>query len=308
MGNRELLVSICVSTYNSSKTILETLDSIYSQTYSNLQLIVSDDGSKDDTVCIVKEWMSAKKMRFINPQILTVTNNTGTSANSNRAFRAADGVWIKGIAGDDVLFPDAIEKCIRYVADKPMIKWLFAKAVFYKNRISKDCIIEDKSEKFQIYNDLNSLDARKQLEKNYLGNYFKCPTHFLRKDLVDSVGGFDEDFGILEDYPMWLRILQYGEKCYYMDEFIMGYRISDTNVSVFNNSFVNRKMLDLTFNAQKKYILCHCPKHYRYNIVLTYWIRRLFSSCFFNKNRKLDVLFYRFCLRSVNFFTLELIH
>ena len=71
------LVSVPVITYNSSKTVLETLDSIYNQTYQNLELIVSDDCSTDNTVGICREWIEAHKKRFVRTELLTVEKNTG---------------------------------------------------------------------------------------------------------------------------------------------------------------------------------------------------------------------------------------
>jgi alpha-1,3-rhamnosyltransferase len=82
------LVSVRVITYNSSKTVIETLDSIYNQTYPNIELIISDDCSKDDTVAICREWVNQHKERFARTEILTVPQNTGVSANINRSEKA----------------------------------------------------------------------------------------------------------------------------------------------------------------------------------------------------------------------------
>lgn len=66
------LVSVSIITYNSSSTILETLDSIYSQSYQNIELIVSDDCSTDNTVEICKKWIDEHKDRFVRVELLTV--------------------------------------------------------------------------------------------------------------------------------------------------------------------------------------------------------------------------------------------
>ncbi len=71
------LISVPVVTYNSSKTVLETLDSIYNQTYENLELIVSDDCSTDNTVDICQEWINAHKERFVRTELLVDEKNTG---------------------------------------------------------------------------------------------------------------------------------------------------------------------------------------------------------------------------------------
>ena len=82
------LVSIIVITYNSSKYVLETLESAKAQTYQNIELIISDDGSQDETVELCEKWLAENKDRFIDSQIITVEKNTGIPANCNRGVKA----------------------------------------------------------------------------------------------------------------------------------------------------------------------------------------------------------------------------
>ena len=96
------LVSISVITYNSSKYVIETLDSAKAQTYQNIELIISDDCSTDNTVEICKNWINDNKERFVRTELITVKKNTGISPNCNRANNAANGEWIKEIAGDEI--------------------------------------------------------------------------------------------------------------------------------------------------------------------------------------------------------------
>ena len=66
----EELISVVVFSYNSSSTIIETLDSIYAQTYKNIELIISDDGSSDDTVKKTQRWSKSKCNRFLGSSLL----------------------------------------------------------------------------------------------------------------------------------------------------------------------------------------------------------------------------------------------
>ena len=116
------LVSVPVITYNSAKTVIETLDSIKAQTYQNLELIVSDDCSTDNTVEVCQKWIEENKSRFVRTEVVTVEKNTGVAGNLNRAEAACRGEWIKPIAGDDVLLPNCIQDCIDYVAEHPETK------------------------------------------------------------------------------------------------------------------------------------------------------------------------------------------
>lgn len=99
------LVSIIVITYNSAKYVLETLESAKAQTYQNIELIITDDASQDDTVEICKEWLKENKELFVKTELVTVQKNTGISPNCNRGLKLSNGKWLKFIAGDEVIIP-----------------------------------------------------------------------------------------------------------------------------------------------------------------------------------------------------------
>ena len=121
------LVSVVVVTYNSSNTILGTLDSILSQTYQNLELIVSDDCSTDETVRIVKSWLGELKERFVSTNLITTRTNTGTAGNLNRGYSRTKGEWIKSIEGDDQLINTCIESNVNYIKSNPKNKIILSK-------------------------------------------------------------------------------------------------------------------------------------------------------------------------------------
>ena len=100
MHDDQPLVSIVVITYNSSKYVLETLESAKEQSYQNLELIISDDCSFDDTVAICRNWIAKNKERFVRIELLSVDKNTGIPANCNRGVKVAKGEWVKLIAGE----------------------------------------------------------------------------------------------------------------------------------------------------------------------------------------------------------------
>ena len=109
MEEKMPLVSVAVITYNSSKYVLDTLESIKAQTYKNIELIISDDSSTDNTMQLCKDWCDQNKDRFVRIQVIEPEKNTGVAANCNRAEAACEGDWVKLIAGDDMLLPDCIE-------------------------------------------------------------------------------------------------------------------------------------------------------------------------------------------------------
>ena len=133
------LVSVAVITYNSSKYVLETLESIKAQTYKNIELIISDDCSTDNTMQLCKKWCEQNEDRFARIQYVEVEQNTGVSANCNRAEDACEAEWVKLIAGDDLLLPNCVTDFMEYVQAHNDVVYVFGWVkVFGTN--SKKCM------------------------------------------------------------------------------------------------------------------------------------------------------------------------
>lgn len=224
------LVSVPVVTYNSSKTVVETLDSIYSQTYPNLELIVSDDCSTDNTVEVCREWIDAHKDRFVRTELLTVDKNTGVSANSNRAKANCRGEWVKGIAGDDVLLEDCLETYVEYILLHPDAAYVFAKMKpFGGEKWHVDCLENyylehQKFFKWTIKEQFDYLT----LEKNCL----PAPTSFYNRIVMEKLGVVnDERIPLMEDWPKWINLLKQGVRFHFIDKITVMYRISTDSLS-----------------------------------------------------------------------------
>lgn len=216
------LVSVPVITYNSSKTVVETLDSIYAQTYPNIELIVSDDCSQDKTVEIVCEWIDKHKDRFVRTELITTERNTGTSANLNRAEAVCQGEWIKSIAGDDLLVDDCVESCIDYVNSHDDVIVLFGRM----NAFGAD---EERCKQSNAVFDYDMLQetAEKQLHKLiFERNYIPAPTLFYHKERMRATGvRNDEHIPFLEDWPKWINLLRAGVQFHFIDKVLVKYRL-----------------------------------------------------------------------------------
>lgn len=222
------LVSVPVVTYNSVKTVLETLDSIYNQTYPNIELIVSDDCSTDNTIEICREWIETHKERFIRTELLTVEMNTGVSANSNRAEAACRGEWKKSIAGDDIMLPNCIQDCIDYVTEHPDTIWLFGKmkpfgCTRYDNMSADD---------FLDYSFFKKTSKEQLRFLMVVNNYVPAAAAFnnIPKNRKINVTN-DERIPMMEDWPKWINLLRAGVKLHFIDKVIVKYRISEHSIS-----------------------------------------------------------------------------
>ena len=236
--NENILVSVVVVTYNSASTVLETLDSIKQQTYDKIELIVSDDCSKDDTVIVCQNWLQGNKQRFVNSELITVKINTGVCANLNRAIAATKGDWIKLIAGDDILLPNCVEDFVDYVHKYPDAKWVSSYMQVYKDSFrSENCVARMSVSKRDFFD----LSVEAQLKMIAPWNLIAAAPNFYNIEMLRSIGGFDENFSF-EDYPLYITLLESGYKCYFMDKETVGYRIhesiSHSSGQLFNYKFI----------------------------------------------------------------------
>ena len=237
------LVSILVPAYNSSKTVVETLDSIYDQTYPKLELIVSDDCSTDSTVQVCREWMEEHKDRFVRTELLTVERNTGISANLNRAERACQGEWVKGIAGDDLLLPNCISDYVDYVTKHPDAVCVFGKMQFL-GAPAGDCSLYEEVFDYSFF----SLSPQEQLHKLvFERNYVPAATCFYGVRRMKELGmnGWDERIPMLEDWPKWISLLRNGVRLDFVDHEMVVYRVgsglstsSRMSVDYFKSNFL----------------------------------------------------------------------
>lgn len=220
------LVSIIVITYNSAKFVLETLESARAQTYQNIELIISDDGSTDDTVQICRDWLKENSDRFVHSQLLTVEQNTGIPANCNRGVIASKGEWIKLIAGDDQLRENCIECNIFYIASHKEVEVLQTVSRFYYDTFTDNHFFSTAPNDTSFF-DLSAVEQYKCLLRR---NHIIAPSTLVKKSCIERVGGFDEDFKLMEDYTMWLSLTKSGIKVYFLDIETVNYRIHSQSV------------------------------------------------------------------------------
>lgn len=227
------LVSVYVITYNSSETILDTLASIYNQTYQRIELVISDDCSKDSTVSRCRDWAEIHKQRFERVKIVVAPINKGISANVNSAWENCQGEWVKGMAGDDVLAKGAIADYIDYLNQDRHIKALFGRCYY----ISKD---NQKIQDMYAYHDYSFFDLSLPDKIDYLifkGCYIPCTTFFFhRKTFLEKGIKCDERIPMLDDWPLWINILRAGVDLYFFDKKVVGYRISESSMSTGKNT------------------------------------------------------------------------
>lgn len=225
------LVSVTVITYNSARYVLETLESIKAQTYHDVELIVSDDCSSDDTVEICQRWIAKNKHRFLRTELLTSDHNTGIPANGNRAIRASRGEWIKGIAGDDLLTPECVYCNLKYVQQtREHIKILFSNAVpFTVDKDGRRVTYPLGTTSARLLH-FGGLSSHEQFEEILNGYTLPAPSVFFRRKLMLQYP-YNELYKYLDDIPQWYKLTYNGVKLHYFDFDSAMYRVSDDSVT-----------------------------------------------------------------------------
>ena len=122
LKNWQPKVSICIPTYNGEAFIEETIKSAIAQTYPNIELIVSDDGSTDRTIAIAQSFQSQTSADFR----IILHRNYGLSQNWNFCISQAKGEYIKFLFQDDLLEPECIEKMVAVAQQNPEIGMVFS--------------------------------------------------------------------------------------------------------------------------------------------------------------------------------------
>lgn len=292
--NEEPLVSVVIGTYNSSQFIVETLDSVRNQSYKNIELIITDDGSSDDTISICRKWIDLNKDTLKNAEILTVEKNTGIPANCNRGISVAKGDWIKLFAGDDILHEECIRLNVGYVKSKNypniilisnLIKFLDG-TDHHKGTIIKPHTISVLKE---------GIDPSTQLKfvlRHYIGN---TPSVFIAKKILEEVK-FDERIPFMEDRPFAINAIKMGYLYEYMDEVTAYYRISASSLFTSNDKRVVKGIFNDFYKKRrpfvKEYIFPNVSLAERMILNIEFYRRKIIDQLGLNKKNTLSKIIY----------------
>lgn len=217
----EPLVSICIPAYNNAGYIRDTVTSILNQTYRNLEVIVVDDCSTDDTAAVLSE---IKDPRF---RLYTNEKNLGMAGNWNRCLLLSGGEFVKLICADDMIDENAIELEAKAMMENPTV-----------NLVESDTRLVDVSGKktgaFKRYFRSGIVDGRKLAHCSLLiQNFFGAPVNnLIRRSALEETGVFDDAFTYILDFDLWVRLSLSGD-VYIIHKLLNSFRIrSDSNTGV----------------------------------------------------------------------------
>ena len=224
MSKENKEVDVLIISYNNEDFIKETMESVLNQNYSNIRkIIIADDGSKDSTQNIIKEY--ADKYPQIEPVL--AKENKGIAHNVNRGLKRIKAEYVASMGGDDLMFPEKIEKQVEYLNNNPdVVVCSHDMDVFNSvNRQSMGCFSEI----------LNYKKFKDKVGVEYLFDpaMSLCPPSYMFRSKVIPKKGYDTRLKLLSELIFDTEVLMNG-KMGYIDEVLGIYRRNGNNVSTNN--------------------------------------------------------------------------
>jgi len=223
-NNNMSVISIIMAAYNVEKTILESINSVRAQTYSNWELIIIDDCSTDSTSDIVKIVASSNGLNNNEyvPQINLLKNvcNLGVSEARNVGINAAKGEWVAILDSDDIWREDKLEKQMQFIKETNA-------DISYTSTSYID--VEGVASRYILHAE-RELSYKDLLKKNIMS----CSSVIVRKEIIKQYPFMDttgQGITLHEDYASWLKILQENKNAYGLDEPLLTYRLSKSSKS-----------------------------------------------------------------------------
>lgn len=232
--NIKPVISVVLPTYNRENVISRAVESVLCQTYENIELIIVDDGSSDNTKEIIENYKD--KIKYIKQ------DNAGASSARNNGIRQSQGEYIAFLDSDD-----------QWNCNKLQLQYEF----FTSNDVAlvstgSNTYLEDGSLK-KIYPSKINTKPIKSFKDVFIHPYLGTPTVMVKRNAILSEGGFDETLRTAEDIDLFLRISSHN-KIGYIDKNLVNIYLSSDGLSTGLDSYEdNLKVLNKTLNNNSDY-------------------------------------------------------
>jgi glycosyltransferase involved in cell wall biosynthesis len=243
------LVTIGVASYNNGKYIKETLNSILDQSYQNIEIVINEDCSKDNSLEVIRDWLINDNTNT-NVKLLINEKNKGLCNSLNNIIKNSNGEFISLIASDDKYLPDFVKNRVEYLKKTEQNIGMC---------YSKTYLINEKSERTGIEEREKWLNGDVFEDFCALNNSFLKPlTSMVKRDVYDTIGLYDENL-LYEDLDFMFRLTQK----YYVDfidsidteyrvlEGSLGAQLNTTERGLESNSMIIRKNFGFSKIADK---------------------------------------------------------
>lgn len=233
MTRRLPKISLITPTLNQAQFINQTIQSVLSQQYSDLEYIVMDGGSKDGTLKILNKYN--KDLKWFSEK------DRGQSHALNKAITMASGDIIGYVNSDDYLLPGSLNKIADFFVKNDNAYWVTGKC-----RI----IDENEHEVRKIVTAYKNIFLKyfRNMNTNLIVQYISQPATFWRRSILKKTGYFDEKLYYDMDYDYWLRMWQ-KYKLYFIDSYLASYRIHKDSKAMMSPI----KQFEIEYDLSSKY-------------------------------------------------------
>jgi len=191
-------VSIGIPSYNHEKYISETIESILNQTFQDFEIIITDDGSSDNSLDVIKSFSDPRIKLFVFDE------NQGACKAVNNCIKNSRGEYFAYVSSDDVWEKDKLEKQVKFLDENPHFPAVFTKVTII-DEDGKEFI--DKNHfYFSVFEQENRSRSRWLNHFFYKGNCICHPSILIRKDVYNEIGFYNELMANLPDFDMWVRL------------------------------------------------------------------------------------------------------
>lgn len=241
--------TIITASYNYENFIKETIESVLAQSYQNWEMIIVDDGSKDNSLSVID--LYCKKDERIKLYTHENNQNKGLIETLKLGINKAQTDWLVFLESDDTITPDYLEKKLNVIQNNPEVKFIF-------NAVN----LFGAQDRIKIYDEYFSYCKKLLSENQYPKNQLKCfkktnpvPTFScvaLKKELFEGID-FNSPIQAIVDYYIWMQIAK-KTSFYYLDEKLTNWRMHDSYITINkNNDFQKAK-----FKFKKNLFLNQC--------------------------------------------------
>ena len=223
-------VSIVIPAYNASNYLAEAIDSALEQTYPNVEIIVVNDGSKDNGATERVALSYGDKIRYFYKE------NGGSSSAINLGIANMTGEWFSWLSHDDLYVPEKLEKQIAYIESMQLDVSDLSKHIFF----SASELIDATGKVIRAFDEKQATTLAKKVasfpHNGYLiaepaiYNFHGCSC-LIHKSAFEVVGNFDEKLRLLNDLDMWFRLYAADYKVHYIPEPLVKGRMHAKQVS-----------------------------------------------------------------------------
>lgn len=272
------LVSIVIPVYNGSNYMKQAIDSALSQTYENIEIVVVNDGSRDEGKSDSIARSYGDKIRYFPKE------NGGSSSALNKGIAEMKGEWFSWLSHDDLYYPQKVAKQVEYLntlLEKENETDLYRNVLFtacdYINGEGR-IIKKSKPEKEKALSEhIASLAGNEYLiAEPTKYNFYGCGC-LVNKKVFDEIGSFDESLRLINDLDMWTRVYMGGYKLRYMSEALTIGRIHSGQISRSIGFSYHNAEQDMLWQRSLSYLKENCKDNFE--------VFYLFGSNAFTKTR-----------------------